>query len=160
MLNSEGKFHTSRGDLLLFLSYAQTQKNKRMSEKFVCWYNKRCKKNNYKPGKWSSLILPLSLVFLYWYDFILHKEYCSWLFCHTHGWEMIKIINKISDPNLTLPMLRLISSKAQKCKRFWKRSKPCWYSLDSSRWALSDEYPFARGWIIFQVFCIISNWQN
>ena len=31
----------------------------------------------------------------------------------------------------------------------------CWYSLDSSRWVLSDEYPFPRVSIIFQFFCII-----
>ena len=31
----------------------------------------------------------------------------------------------------------------------------CWYSLNSSRWVLSDEYPFARVSIIFQNFCII-----
>ena len=28
----------------------------------------------------------------------------------------------------------------------------CWYSLDSSRWVLSDEYPYARVSVIFQVF--------
>ena len=31
----------------------------------------------------------------------------------------------------------------------------CWYSLDSSRWVLSDEYPFARVTVNFLVFCII-----
>ena len=25
----------------------------------------------------------------------------------------------------------------------------CWYSLDSSRWVLSDEYPFARFFVLF-----------
>ena len=30
----------------------------------------------------------------------------------------------------------------------------CWYSLDSSRGVLSDEYPFSRVSVIFQVFCI------
>ena len=37
---------------------------------------------------------------------------------------------------------------------------PCWYSLDSSRWVLSDEYPCTRVLIIFQVFesfCIGQN---
>ena len=28
----------------------------------------------------------------------------------------------------------------------------CWYSLDSPRWALADEYPFARVSIIFRFF--------
>ena len=31
----------------------------------------------------------------------------------------------------------------------------CWYSLESSRGALSDEYPFAGVSVISQVFCII-----
>ena len=39
--------------------------------------------------------------------------------------------------NLTLPMLRLLSSKTQERKDFWKPSKPCWYSLDSSHWVPS-----------------------
>ena len=36
----------------------------------------------------------------------------------------------------------------------------CWYSLDSSRQVLSDEYPFDRVSVIFQVFCIILYWTN
>ena len=28
----------------------------------------------------------------------------------------------------------------------------CWYPLDSSHWALLDEYPYARGSVIFKVF--------
>ena len=31
-------------------------------------------------------------------------------------------------------------------------SLSCWYSLDSSHWVLSDEYPFARVSVIIQVF--------
>ena len=56
-------------------------------------------------------------------------------------------------------MLRLLSSKAQERKRknfektIWTLS--CGYSLESSRWALSYEYPFARFSVIFQVFCIL-----
>ena len=30
-----------------------------------------------------------------------------------------------------------------------------WYSLDSSHWVLSDEYPFAMVSVIFQLCCII-----
>ena len=39
-------------------------------------------------------------------------------------------------------------------QRFWKniQTLSCWYSLDSSRWVLSDEYPFARVSVIFQLF--------
>ena len=36
----------------------------------------------------------------------------------------------------------------------------CWYSLESSWWVLSDEYPFARVSVISQVFCIILYWPN
>ena len=36
----------------------------------------------------------------------------------------------------------------------------CWYSLERSRWVLSDEYPFARVSVIFQVFCLILYWPN
>ena len=35
-----------------------------------------------------------------------------------------------------------------------------WYSLESSRWVLSDEYPYARVSVIFQLFCIILYWPN
>ena len=31
----------------------------------------------------------------------------------------------------------------------------CWFSLESSRWVLSDEYPYAEVSLIFQFFCII-----
>ena len=36
----------------------------------------------------------------------------------------------------------------------------CWYSLDSSRGVLSDEYPFARVSVIFQDFCINLYWPK
>ena len=35
-----------------------------------------------------------------------------------------------------------------------------WYSLDSSCWVLSDEYPYARVSVIFQDFCTILLWPN
>ena len=43
-------------------------------------------------------------------------------------------------------MLRLLSPKAQGCIGFEKtiQTLSCWYSLDSYRRALSDEYPFAK----------------
>ena len=54
-------------------------------------------------------------------------------------------------------MLTLLSSKAQEPKDFLItiQTLPYWYSLESSRWVLSDEYLFARVSVIFQVFCII-----
>ena len=36
----------------------------------------------------------------------------------------------------------------------------CWYSLESSRWVLSDEYPYAKLSVIFRGFCIILYWPN
>ena len=38
---------------------------------------------------------------------------------------------------MTLPMLRLISSKAQECKNLWKTSKPCHVCI---HWIALDEY--------------------
>ena len=35
-----------------------------------------------------------------------------------------------------------------------------WYSFESSRQVLSDEYPFARVSVIFRVFCIFLYWPN
>ena len=64
---------------------------------------------------------------------------------------------------LTLPMLRLLSSKAQERKDFYKLSKPCHvgtHALESSRGVLSDEYLLARVSIIFQDFCIILYWPK
>ena len=44
--------------------------------------------------------------------------------------------------------------QSTKMQRFLKtiQTLSCWYSLESSRWVLSDEYPFARVSIIFQDF--------
>ena len=64
---------------------------------------------------------------------------------------LVSQVLNILCPNLSLPTLRLSSSKAQGCTDFWKPSKPCWYSFDSSCWELSDEYPFARV-LIFKAF--------
>ena len=60
----------------------------------------------------------------------------------------------LSDVASTLPMHRLLLSKAQECKYYWK-SLSCWYSLEGSGWVASDEYPCARVQQFFQDFCII-----
>ena len=62
-------------------------------------------------------------------------------------------ISHISEfSTLTLPMLRLLSFKAQGRKDFGNHlTLPCWYSLESSRWVLSDEYPCARVQSFFSV---------
>ena len=36
----------------------------------------------------------------------------------------------------------------------------CWYSLESSCWALSDEYPFAMVSVISQLLVVISCWPS
>ena len=59
---------------------------------------------------------------------------------------------------ITLPMLRLLSSKVQGRKVFWKPlNNVChvginWIALSLSLWLLSDEYPCARISVIFQDF--------
>ena len=52
--------------------------------------------------------------------------------------------------------------QSTRMQRFLKNilTLSCWYSLESSCWVLSDEYPCARVPIIFQAFCIILSWQN
>ena len=45
--------------------------------------------------------------------------------------------NKHIKINLTLPMLKQLSSKAQKCKNLWKMSKPCHVGI---HWIDLDEY--------------------
>ena len=51
---------------------------------------------------------------------------------------------------LTLPMLRLLSSKAQECKDFKTHLNPVmFYSSESSHWVRSDWYPCARVSVIF-----------
>ena len=79
----------------------------------------------------------------------------------TNPWLLPWIIQLIHEL-LTLLMLRLLSFKAQGCKDFWKNiwTLSYWYSLESSCWGLSNEYPFARVSVIFQVFRIILYWQN
>ena len=59
--------------------------------------------------------------------------------------------------NLTLPTQRLLSSKAQWRKYFRKpyKSLSCWYSLESSCWVLSNEYPYVRVSVILQLFASI-----
>ena len=60
--------------------------------------------------------------------------------------------------SLTLLLLRLLSSNAQKKQNIMKiiLTLSCWYSLGSSHWALLDEYPCARVSVIFQLFLFAS----
>ena len=65
---------------------------------------------------------------------------------------------KVESPNLvqihlTLPKLRLLSSKGQGANIFESHLNPViLYSLDCPCWALTDEYLFTRVSIIFQNF--------
>ena len=53
-------------------------------------------------------------------------------------------------------MLRLFCPKHKNAKIFDNiQTLSCWYSLESYRWVLSDEYPYARVSVIFQHLCII-----
>ena len=72
---------------------------------------------------------------------------------HYHG-SLWVVDHLITHWKSTLPMLRLLSSKVQECKDILKNisTLSCWYSLDSSHRVLSDEYPYARVSVIFQVF--------
>ena len=61
---------------------------------------------------------------------------------------------------LNLPLLRLFSSKAQRCKDFWKLSEPChvgiqWISLTEHSQMITDVAGFQ--WF-FWFFCIILYW--
>ena len=62
---------------------------------------------------------------------------CSWISC----WSL-----------LTLPMLRLFSSKGQGCKVFQKPSKPYHVGIHCSHWVLSDEKPMCQGFSNFSRF--------
>ena len=91
----------------------------------------------------------------------LTDEYpCAWVSGFLHHFVLakfatssIRVVEKSLEWYLTLPMLKLNSSKAQE-QRFLKNiyTLSCWYLLDSSRWALSDKYQCARVSVIFQVF--------
>ena len=62
---------------------------------------------------------------------------------------------------LTLPMLRPHSPKHKDAKIFENHLNPViLVFIDNSRWVLWDEYPYARGSVIFQGFCIILYWPN
>ena len=73
---------------------------------------------------------------------------------------LVAYYNKHFIPILTFPTLSLLSSKEQGCKDFLKTvlTLSCWYSLDSSRCVLSDEYLCAKVSVNFKVFCIILYW--
>ena len=63
---------------------------------------------------------------------------------------------------ITLRMLRLLSSKTQGCKDFWKTSKPCCVGI---HWLALTEYPQMRthlpGFQSFsRIFCIILYWSK
>ena len=71
-------------------------------------------------------------------------------------------VQDISPSSLTLPMLRLLSSKSIRMKRFLKtiQTLSCWYSLESSPWAFSDECPCARVPLIFRFFASFQAWNH
>ena len=68
-----------------------------------------------------------------------------------------------SRKDLTLPMLRLLSSKALGRHNFWKPSKPCHIGF---HWIALTEYSHMSTHVplrfqsFFRVFCIILYWPN
>ena len=71
------------------------------------------------------------------------------------GWGLV-----LRDIDLTLTMLRLLSSKTQ---GFFKSSKPChvgihWIAI--VEFSQKIEYPFARVSVLYQLFCIVLYWPN
>ena len=63
------------------------------------------------------------------------------------------ILSNGSHTLLTLPMLWLLMSKAQGCKRFLKPSKRCHVGTHCKALAEhSNEYPFAKGFNVFSGF--------
>ena len=55
----------------------------------------------------------------------MRKRILTFTYVKTSKWQMTLISQKKTSANLTLPMLMLLSSKAQGCKDFCKPSKPC-----------------------------------
>ena len=114
--------------------------------------------NNNSP---STVLWTIALLISYFQKYESSRRYVIWsvdgLTPGIQPWQVfhrsqVRWKNHIS---FTLPMLRLLLSKAQRCKDFWKPSKP-----SRVGWVLLDKYPFARVSVIFQVFCIILHWQN
>ena len=68
------------------------------------------------------------------------------------------------DPNSTFNPFNATATFVQstRIQRFLKtiQTLSCWYSLENSCRALSDEYPFARVSVILEDFCIILYWSN
>ena len=118
---------------------------------------------------WSSLDISLCYLATSWtfmaicWIFRISDEalcMCSGVSCIYHGGSWVSHIKVQS--NLTLKLLRLLSSNAQRSKEIMKitLTLSCWYSSESSRRVLSYEYPFAMVSVISQLFVIISCWAN
>ena len=82
----------------------------------------------------------------------------------THSNIQVSIIACCHSDKLTLTllMLRLLSSKAQGCKDFWKTSKPCQVGI---HWKALAEYSQMSTHLpgfqsFFRDFCIILYWTN
>ena len=62
------------------------------------------------------------------------------------------------SPKTTINPFTAKAAFVQRARMQWLKTietLSCWYSLESSQWVLSDEYPFAMVSVIFQLFCII-----
>ena len=78
--------------------------------------------------------------------------------CHTLGFpDMVLLLCVVLIYRFWLHPFNPSNTEAtvvQRTQRFLKIiwTLPCWYSLDSSRWVLSDEYPCVRVSVILQYF--------
>ena len=85
----------------------------------------------------------------------LRREWVNPFYAHNFKriWiELVKFKNDCSILNPSNAEATFVQST--RTQRFLKISQTlsCWYSLESSRRVLSDEYPFSRVWVIFPGF--------
>ena len=110
--------------------------------------------NPFMPIAAKTAFVDISLIKAFFKNFLKEKR---WSETNLHLY-----FKWFSNLWLTLPMLRLLSTKTKGSKDFWKPSKPCcvgthWISLTEYS-QMSTHLPGFRPY--FSVFCIILYWPN
>ena len=77
-----------------------------------------------------------------------------------HHFVLAKLTTSSIRVNPSNDEATFVQSTRTQCVLKTISTQSCWSPLDSSRVVLSDEYPYARISVIFQVFCIILYWPN
>ena len=99
-------------------------------------------------------IIHINLFFLchHWTLYNYKLRFFIRVWCRV-GLEEIMVSLEIVD-NLNPSNAKATFIQSTRMQRFLKtiETLSCWYSLESSHWVLSDEYPFARVSVIFQFF--------